>query len=93
VNALLSLAYSVQAKDLTIAVMQWDSIRNMEFYHQLRHGRPALDLMEPFRPLIADSGVLIAVNTRMVTERDFVRVGESVGLTASGRKGFSGCMN
>jgi CRISPR-associated protein Cas1 len=48
----------------------------------------ALDLMEPFRPLIADSAVLSAVNTRMVTDRDFVRAGGSVALTPSGRKGF-----
>jgi CRISPR-associated protein Cas1 len=60
------------------------------FYHQMRHGRPglALELMEPFRPLIADSAVLSAINTKMVTEKDFVRAGGAVGLTASGRKGF-----
>jgi CRISP-associated protein Cas1 len=90
VNALLSLAYSMLAKDLTIACYAVGFDPYMGFYHQLRHGRPALalDLMEPFRPLIADSAVLSAVNTRMVTERDFVRVGGSVALTASGRKGF-----
>lgn len=62
----------------------------MGFYHQMRHGRPALalDLMEPFRPLIADSAVLSAVNTKMVIERDFVRAGGAVSLTPSGRKGF-----
>jgi len=32
--------------------------------------------------------VLSAVNTRMVTERDFVRAGASVALTPAGRKGF-----
>ena len=90
VNALLSLAYSMLAKDLTIACYAVGFDPFMGFYHQLRHGRPALalDLMEPFRPLIADSAVLSAVNTRMVTERDFVRVGQSVALTAAGRKGF-----
>ncbi len=90
VNALLSLAYSMLAKDLTIACYAVGFDPYMGFYHQLRHGRPALalDLMEPFRPLIADSAVLSAVNTRMVTERDFVRAGESVGLTAGGRRGF-----
>jgi CRISPR-associated protein Cas1 len=90
VNALLSLAYSMLAKDLTIACYAVGFDPYMGFYHQLRHGRPALalDLMEPFRPLIADSTVLSAVNTRMVTERDFVRAGEAVALTASGRKGF-----
>lgn len=90
VNALLSLAYSMLAKDLTIACYAVGFDPYMGFYHQLRHGRPALalDLMEPFRPLIADSAVLSAVNTRMVTARDFVRAGESVALTPAGRKGF-----
>jgi len=90
VNALLSLAYSLLAKDLTVACYAVGFDPYMGFYHQLRHGRAglALDLMEPFRPLIADSAVLSAVNTRMVTARDFVRAGGAVGLTAGGRKGF-----
>ena len=90
VNALLSLAYSMLAKDLTIACYAVGFDPYLGFYHQLRHGRPglALDLMEPFRPLVADSAVLSAINTRMVTERDFVRAGASVGLTGTGRKGF-----
>jgi CRISPR-associated protein Cas1 len=90
VNALLSLAYSMLAKDLTVACYAVGFDPYLGFYHQMRHGRPALalDLMEPFRPLIADSAVLSAVNTRMVTEKDFIRAGGSVGLTASGRKGF-----
>ena len=90
VNALLSLAYSMLSKDLTIACYAVGFDPYMGFYHQLRHGRPALalDLMEPFRPLIADSAVLSAINTKMVTERDFVRAGGAVALTPSGRKGF-----
>jgi CRISPR-associated protein Cas1 len=90
VNALLSLAYSMLAKDMTIACYAVGFDPYMGFYHQLRHGRPALalDLLEPFRPLIADSAVLSAINTRMVTERDFVRAGASVALTPGGRKGF-----
>ena len=90
VNALLSLAYSLLAKDLTVAAYAVGFDPYIGFYHQPRYGRPALalDLMEPFRPLIADSAVLTAVNTGMVTERDFVRVGGSVALSAAGRKGF-----
>jgi CRISPR-associated protein Cas1 len=90
INALLSLAYSMLAKDLTVACYAVGFDPYLGFYHQMRHGRPALalDLMEPFRPLIADSAVLSAVNTRMVTAKDFVKAGGSVGLTASGRKGF-----
>jgi CRISP-associated protein Cas1 len=90
VNAMLSLAYSVLAKDLTIACYAVGLDPYLGFFHQPRFGRPALalDLMEPFRPLIADSAVLTAINTRMITERDFVRVGPSVALTPNGRKGF-----
>ncbi len=90
VNALLSLAYSVLAKDLTIACYAVGFDPYLGFYHQPRFGRPALalDLMEPFRPLIADSAVLSAINTRMVTPRDFVQAGGGVALTANGRKGF-----
>lgn len=56
----------------------------------MRFGRPALalDLMEGFRPLIADSAVLTALNTGMVTSRDFVRAGRAVGLSQKGRSGF-----
>ncbi len=90
VNALLSLAYSVLAKDLTIVCHAVGFDPFLGFYHQPRFGRAALalDLMEPFRPLIADSAVLNAINTRMVTGRDFVQAGQSVALTPNGRKAF-----
>jgi CRISPR-associated protein Cas1 len=90
VNAMLSLAYSLLAKDFTIACYAVGFDPYMGFYHQPRFGRPALalDLMEPFRPLIADSAVLTAINTRMVTPRDFVQAGPAVALTPTGRKGF-----
>jgi CRISPR-associated protein Cas1 len=90
VNALLSLGYSLLAKDLTVACYAVGFDPYVGFYHQPRFGRPALalDLMEPFRPLIVDSAVLTAINGGMVTERDFVRVGGSVALTAAGRKAF-----
>ncbi|HND54461.1 MAG TPA: CRISPR-associated endonuclease Cas1, partial [Pirellulaceae bacterium] len=90
VNALLSLAYSVLAKDCTIAAQAAGFDPFQGYYHQPRFGRAslALDLMEPFRPLIADSAVLTAINTRMVTPGDFVRAGASVALTPSGRRAF-----
>jgi len=90
VNALLSLAYSVLAKDLTIACHAIGFDPYLGFYHQPRYGRAALalDLMEPFRPLIADSVVLSAINTRMVTPNDFIQTGDAVALRPSGRKAF-----
>jgi len=90
VNAMLSLGYSLLAKDLTVACYAVGFDPYVGFYHQPRFGRPALalDLMEPFRALIVDSAVLTAVNTGMVTARDFVRAGGAVALTAGGRKSF-----
>lgn len=62
----------------------------MGFYHQPRYGRPALalDLMEEFRPLVAESVVLTAINNRMLVPDHFVRAGEGVNLTSAGRKVF-----
>lgn len=90
VNALLSLGYSILAKDLTITCHAVGFDPMVGYYHQPRFGRPALalDLMEPFRPLIVDSAVLQALNTGMLSGRDFIRSGRSVALTASGRKAF-----
>jgi CRISPR-associated protein Cas1 len=90
VNALLSLGYSLLAKDFTIACYAVGFDPMMGFYHQPRFGRPslALDLMEPFRPLIVDSAVMTAINTRMIRPQDFVQVGPSVALRPEGRKAF-----
>ncbi|MEW5978007.1 MAG: CRISPR-associated endonuclease Cas1 [Acidobacteriota bacterium] len=90
INALLSLAYSLLVKDFTVACYAVGFDPMQGFYHQPRFGRPALalDLMEPFRSLIADSAVIQAVNTRMVTPEDFLSVGPSVVLKPQGRKSF-----
>ncbi len=90
VNALLSLAYSILAKDATLACYAIGFDPYWGFYHQPRFGRPALalDLIEPFRPLIADSAVLTAINTGMVRESDFVRAGNAVALKPEGRRAF-----
>ncbi|HEY8549226.1 MAG TPA: CRISPR-associated endonuclease Cas1 [Vicinamibacterales bacterium] len=88
VNALLSLAYSLLVKELTIICHAVGFDPFLGFYHQPRFGRPALalDLMEGFRPLLADSAVLTAINAGMVDGSDVVRIGEAVALTARGRK-------
>jgi CRISPR-associated protein Cas1 len=60
VNALLSFAYSLLVKDIAVAARAVGLDPFLDFYHQPRYGRPALalDLMEEFRPIIADSVVL-----------------------------------
>jgi len=90
VNALLSLAYSLLARDCTVAALAVGFDPYIGLYHQPRFGRPALalDVMEEFRPIIADSAVLTAINNRMLSPADFVRAGEAVNLSPSGRKRF-----
>ncbi|MDB6031542.1 MAG: CRISPR-associated protein Cas1 [Verrucomicrobiales bacterium] len=90
VNAMLSLAYSLLSKDCTLAATAVGFDPYVGFYHQPRFGRPALglDLMEEFRPLVAESTVLNCINNRVITEKDFVRAGEAVNLSAAGRKKF-----
>lgn len=90
VNALLSLAYSLLTKDCTLAAAAVGLDPYIGFYHQPRFGRPAiaLDIMEEFRPLIADSAVITAINNRMVGASDFVTAGHAVNLTQTGRKAF-----
>jgi CRISPR-associated protein Cas1 len=90
VNALLSLAYSLLAKDCLIAAHATGFDPYLGFYHQPRFGRPALalDLMEEFRPLIADSTVLTLLNNHMLAPSDFVQAGNSCNLTPGGRKIF-----
>ena len=92
INALLSYAYSllVRAWSVAITAVGFDCYRG--FYHQPRYGRPALslDMMEPFRPLIADSCVIQAVNNGELRPTDFVRAGGGVALTDDGRKRFIG---
>lgn len=90
VNALLSYAYALLVRAWTVALtaVGFDPYRG--FYHQPRYGRPALalDMMEPFRPLVADSSVIQAINNGEVRPSDFICVGGSVALTDDGRKRF-----
>ncbi len=90
INALLSLAYSLLAKDCSLAALAVGFDPYVGFYHQPRFGRPALalDLMEEFRPLVAESTVLSSVNNRVITPGDFVQAGEAVNLTVAGRRRF-----
>lgn len=92
VNALLSFAYAMLTREWTIALSAVGLDPYRGFYHQPRFGRPALslDMMEPFRPLIADSAVLTAINNEEVRPSDFVMVAGGCNLSDSGRKRFIG---
>ncbi len=92
VNCMLSLAYALLVRHWTVALSAVGLDPYRGFYHQPRFGRPslALDLMEPYRPLLADSAVITAVNNGEVGQDDFVTGTNACTLTASGRKRFIG---
>jgi len=90
VNAMLSLSYALLTRTLTIclASVGLDPFRG--FYHAPRYGRPALalDIMEPFRPIVCDSVVLSLVNTGGLRPGDFVGGVTGTALTTFGRRRF-----
>jgi len=90
INALLSFAYALLTKTWTVTVQTVGFDPYLGFYHRPRYGRPALalDLMEPFRPLIADSTVLSVINGGIIGSKDFVRRLNSVALKPAARSAF-----
>ena len=71
---------------MTLAAVGFDPFRGL--YHQPRYGRPALalDLMEPFRPLLADSVVVQVINNGEVKASDFKAAAGAVALSPDGRR-------
>lgn len=90
VNALLSLAYALLTKEFAHVIASAGLDPLLGFYHQPRFGRPALalDLMEEFRPIVADSTVISAINNGVVEPGDFVSHPVGVALRAAGRRRF-----
>ncbi|WP_291263607.1 CRISPR-associated endonuclease Cas1 [Gemmatimonas sp.] len=88
VNAVLSFLYALLVREVGTAVVRvgFDPYRG--FLHQPHYGRPSLslDLMEEFRPLVADSVAVRLFNEGELTSRDFVRRARAVVLEPSGRR-------
>lgn len=90
VNALLSFAYAMLTREWTVSLSAVGLDPYRGFFHQMRFSRPALalDMMEPFRPLVADSAVITAINNGEVRQEDFIVSSIGCNLKASGRKRF-----
>ncbi len=88
-NALLSFCYSILTNDCIAALQGVGLDPYVGFMHTDRPGRAslALDLVEEFRPVLADRFVLTLVNTGAVKPDDFeIRENGGVFLSDSGRK-------
>lgn len=88
VNALLSFTYALLVRSWTNALSGVGLDPYRGFYHQPRYGRPALalDMMESFRPLLADSTVIQVINNGEVGAKDFIVAPTGTALKPDARK-------
>jgi hypothetical protein len=88
INSLLSFSYSLIFGEMQTALLAHGLDPHPGLLHELRRGHPALasDLIEPYRPLIADSFVLLLVNGGIMQPSDFEEKGGGCYLTADGRR-------
>lgn len=88
-NCLLSFLYALLANDIASALTGVGLDSYVGFLHRDRSGRQslALDMMEEFRPILADRVALTMVNRKQVTNTAFERKENgAVLLTDDGRK-------
>lgn len=92
INAALSFAYAMLTHECTAALRTASLEPSIGAFHVSRSGRPALslDLMEPFRPLVADSVVITAFNRGELKHGHFLRTAAGCMFTGDGRKAFFG---
>ncbi len=90
VNSCLSMGYTMLVHECVAALRTARLEPSIGGFHVSRPGRPALalDLMEPFRPLIADSIALSTFNRGELTSGHFLNTAAGCHFTASGRKAF-----
>ncbi|MCC6779304.1 MAG: CRISPR-associated endonuclease Cas1 [Hyphomicrobiales bacterium] len=90
VNAMLSFAYTLLTRTFLTVLSAVGFDPYLGFYHRPRFGRPALalDLMEPFRPILADSTVIQAINNSEVKADGFVAAGPAINLKPNARRAF-----
>jgi len=90
INSCLSLAYSMLTHECVAALRLARLEPSIGGFHVSKPGRPALalDLMEPFRPLIADSVAITCFNRGELDRGHFLRTASGCSLTSAGRRNF-----
>lgn len=88
VNVLLNYTYGMLTAECVRAFVACGLDPHAGFLHSSNRNKPAgaLDLMEEFRPIIADSVVLTLVNRREISRKDFLQRDAGMALTPDGRK-------
>ena len=88
VNAVLSFLYAHLVRECTTAALHCGFDPYVGVLHEPHHGRPslALDLMEEFRPLVADSVCLTLFNQGELSAGEFYGRARGTMLTPKGRR-------
>ena len=89
-NSCLSFAYSMLTHECTASLRTARLEPSIGAFHVSRPGRPALalDLMEPFRPLIADSLTITAFQKGELKPGHFTQTAAGCLFSDAGRKAF-----
>ncbi len=88
VNAILSFLYAMLTRQATTTVNRVGFDPYLGFLHMPKYGKPALalDLIEEFRPIVADSVCITLINNGEITEADVIKTNFGTSLTSNGRR-------
>ena len=87
INILLNYAYGLLSSECIRAILTCGLDPHAGFLHSSNRNKPALalDLMEEFRAVVADSVVLTLVNRKQISAGSFLSAGDSLRLSPAGR--------
>ena len=87
INAIMSFLYAMLTRSAIITVSRVGLDPYLGFLHMPKYGKPALalDMIEEFRPIVADSTCITLINNSEINESDFIQTNFGTNLTSRGR--------
>ena len=88
VNAVISFLYAMLTRQAAVTTSAVGLDPHLGFLHMPKYGKPALalDLIEEFRPIVADSACITLINNGEISDSDFIVTKFGVTLTSHGRR-------
>ena len=88
VNAILSFLYSMLARQAVTIATTVGFDPYLGFLHMPKYGKPALalDMIEEFRSIVADSTCITLINNSQITKNDMIITDFGTNLTETGRR-------
>ena len=88
INAILSFLYAMLTRQAITITSMVGLDPYLGFLHMPKYGKPslALDMIEEFRPIIADSVCITLINNGEITGTDMIKTPFGTSLTPNGRR-------